>query len=80
MTTKQKCEKLAKVLEVVATKLKDESIGVAVWERESPTMIALGANLQIFLKAAIDVASAENKKADDAKNSENLDDWPEFIK
>jgi hypothetical protein len=73
MTTKQKCEKLAKALDTVASKLR-EDIGAEVWESEEPAVQALIAQVQVFLKKAILI---ENKKS--SGTSKTLDDWPEFL-
>lgn len=91
MTTKQKCEKLAKVLETVAEKLRDSDIGVKVWEQEEPTMQTLVAQVQLFLKKAMDVSSEglpqtakrpskkKTKEISDEKDNQILNDWPDII-
>lgn len=89
MTTKQKCEKLAKVLETVVSKLR-EDIGKEVWERDEPTMQALVAQVHLFLKKAIDVSSERNvktvkkskrsKSADaEAEDDKIMNDWPDIL-
>lgn len=91
MTTKQKCEKLAAVLETVAAKLRDSEIGEKVWEAEEPTMQTLVSQVHIFLKRAITLSATDTKslkfKSKKSKNSAKekdtddaiLNDWPEII-
>lgn len=89
MTTKQKCEKLAKVLETVVSKLR-EDIGQEVWEKDEPTMQALIAQVHLFLKRAMDLTAGTNgktvkraKKNKDPKTEEEddriLNDWPDIL-
>jgi hypothetical protein len=90
MTTKQKCDKLAKVLDTVASKLR-EDIGVQVWENEEPTMQALVAQVHLFLKKAMDISANEvpqttkrrkktkELKDEEQKESKILNDWPDIL-
>lgn len=90
MTTKQKCEKLAKVLETVASKLR-EDVGTTIWEKEEPTMQALVAQVHLFLKKAMDATSgglphtAKRKRKPKDLNKEEekeyriLHDWPDIL-
>jgi hypothetical protein len=89
MTTKQKCEKLAKILETIAERLRQDS-GAELWEKEEPTIQALVAQAQMFLKKAMDFESDDlpstarrrkpkNMKADEEKDYKILNDWPEIL-
>lgn len=92
MTTKQKCEKLAKVLETIAAKLRDPEIGVKVWESNEPIMQSLVTHVHLFLKKALELEtkgeapkSARGKKSA-AKRTEEEErdyrremDWPDIL-
>ena len=78
MTTKQKCKKLADVLDVVATKLRDDNIGIKVWEAEEPSMQSLVAQIHIFLKKAIEIAEPTKKTSKLSKRNLS-EDWPDII-
>jgi hypothetical protein len=84
MTTKQKCEKLANVLETVATKLRDTSIGTKVWEAEEPSLQILVAQLATILKRATDISNdiqpEPKKRGSQSKRIREYDDeWPDVI-
>lgn len=89
MTTKQKCEKLAKILETIAERLRQES-GAELWDKEEPTIQALVAQAQMFLKKAMDFESddlpstakrrkVKKTKTEDEKDDRILNDWPEIL-
>lgn len=91
MTSKQKCEKLARVLETVASKLREPELGVKIWEENEPTMQALVAQVHMFLKRAMEIDSAElpntstkkrktkNMDEDEQKDFKLLHDWPDIL-
>lgn len=91
MTTKQKCEKLAKVLETVAEKLRDPKLGPDLWEQNEPTMQSLVGQVHIFLKRAMDLDSsdlpstAKRKRTSKDINAEKdrddriLNEWPDTL-
>ncbi len=74
LTTKQKCEKLARVLETVASKISDPNMGEDIWKSEEPTLQILVAQLSILLKRADKLS-----KQSDIKNTQIEDDWPDII-
>lgn len=84
LTTKQKCEKLATVLETVAVKLRDEKLGAVLWETEELSIQTLVSKLSLILARAADITSDSpkgvrrySKKSTKAK--EVVDDWPDII-
>lgn len=91
MTTKQKCEKLAKVLETVASKLRDPSLGEEIWQKNEPTMQALVAQVHMFLKKAMEMdtsnlpnTTTRKRKSKDTNTEEERDhkllhDWPDIL-
>lgn len=87
MSSKQKCETLAKALERVADKLR-EPMGRKIWDEIEPTMQSLIAQVHLFLKKEIELTSEElpaSKKSklkelkDDDKDNQILNDWPDII-
>jgi hypothetical protein len=89
MTNKQKCDKLAKILETVAEKMRDPSIGGKVWTAEEPALQTLVAQLSIILKRATeisnDVPPRSLRKISGIRKGRNKeeesveDDWPDII-
>lgn len=87
MTNKQKCDKLAKILETVAAKMRDPNIGNKVWETEEPALQTLVAQLSVLLKRATEISndiprrslrgSKINSKSKQEEEFE--DDWPDVI-
>lgn len=78
LTTKQKCEKLAKMLEIVATKMRDPDLGENIWEMEEPSIQVLVSQVSTLLSAAKKVSSNSTKNKAEAKLEEN-EEWPDII-
>jgi hypothetical protein len=80
MDTKQKCNKLANVLETFAAKLRDPQIGEELWESEEPTMQILVTQLQKALNKAAEVTKSSSKKRVRVKKKVvEEDEWPDLI-
>lgn len=87
MTDKQKCEKLASVLETVATKLRDPKIGIKIWETEEPTLQTLVAQISVILKRATDISNdalprslqKRGRTAKTKKAETEEENWPDIL-
>jgi len=89
MTNKQKCDKLAKILDTVAEKMRDPSIGGKVWETEELALQTLVAQLSVILKRATEISNdipprslrkSSLARRGKAKQEEDVeDDWPDII-
>jgi len=83
MTSKQKCDKLAKMLETVAGMLREPSLGTKVLEAEEPALQTLVAQLSIVFKRATQISKNENssmkRTGKKTKEDDVSDDWPDII-
>lgn len=83
LTTKQKCEKLAKTLEVVVSKLRDPAIGVELWHEEELTIQLLIGQITNFLAAAKKLSSTKptTTKVTKTISKKKVDkeEWPDII-
>jgi hypothetical protein len=74
-TIEQKCEKLAKILETAADKLRDPDIGVEVWQKEGHAIQSLIAQLTTVLSRAKKISNSANYK----KKKSEIEEWPDTI-
>lgn len=80
LTTKQKCEKLATMLDSVAVKLRNPDMGEEIWEMEEPTIQALVSQITTILSAAKKISTGVYKDVkDSSKKKPEKDAWPNII-
>lgn len=81
MTTEEKCKKFAKVLESIASKLRDPNIGVPIWDKDNFMVQSFVSSAHMFLRTAraFEDSVPSKNKHNNTKDKDLLDNWPDII-
>lgn len=74
MTEQQKCEKLARAFEKIATKIRDPEISAQLWKLEGSSLQIIISQLGVILNRLSKLESPKSKNS-----KKEVDEWPDII-